>query len=166
MKTQAQIKKYLSNCSIDIDMTVKYHHWGDIVLGSLTVRERGSEGKMFLYIKGQASFKKGLQPTHRRFVHMSGLEHGFYGASIETEVGFKKTGSDYKNSKRAEMFFDLIKKVIEDKNLYYVYPECEFSQIIAALEVLGCPMSGYTMCDGKDFREWQALQPDSNIQTG
>ena len=64
----------------------------------------------------------------------------FYGSHIETRqpiLGTTGAGSPCEKPARAAAFKKLIEATVEKYNLRHVHPDCELSQLVAALELLG-----------------------------
>ncbi len=136
--TKSKMKKLLQNCHVDVDFSLQHYSWGSLIKGSLAVVEN-NESKLQVVVKAQANYTKDFIPTKMRFKHIMGMEHGFYGAQAETKVSMSgHSHSPYERVDYAEAFFAVINEIIEETNLGYKYPDCEFSKIIGALETLGC----------------------------
>lgn len=78
----------------------------------------------------------------------------FYAVKIRTISRLDGYESGSEDPALAANFFKLIRGVIENKNLRYVYPSCELAQVIAALEELGCELDE-VIVEGKEFATWR-----------
>jgi hypothetical protein len=61
----------------------------------------------------------------------------WYAGNVETEARMWYGGTDTKTPERAESFFKIVKDIIAKYNIRYIYPNCELSQCLKALEYLG-----------------------------
>ena len=67
----------------------------------------------------------------------------------------------FRNPDRVATFFEIVRATVDKYNIRHVYPDCELSQILAALDKLGCKLyDGVTVCD-KDRIEWNQIRRDS-----
>ena len=78
---------------------------------------------------------------------------GFYAVQSDAKISLKYSYCVRDNPETAQSVFALISEVIADKNFEYVTPHCDLTQVIRALQVLGCEWSD-TIMNGKPYREW------------
>lgn len=81
----------------------------------------------------------------------------FYAVQAQCSVGFCGWG-DQPELDRITGLRKLIDRAIVDGNLYHVYPDCEFSRLLGALERLGVKCisgTGDVTINGEDLGDWR-----------
>lgn len=162
---QSEIKKILKKSTCSVSVTESQQ---GIFSARLLIERQGvefSSDKNFLIIDAQANDLKdvpknldgssvtgGNESPKNVFRHLSGVGR-FYGVHIDTRVDLDLgMGRDNTDPKRAQVVFDLVSKVVEDKNLYHV-TNCVLTQVVTALESLGCKLTDVEI-DRKSVVEW------------
>lgn len=168
----SDVRKRLKESRYKVDLFVPWHGDGSIIQAHVHIteaypKEPGGHRETFLTVEMQANDvwsprrlgMSGLDKEYHRGVkNLPGLGY-FYGSSIETEqrvLGFG--GMDYKNPARAAAFAKLIQETVKKHNLHYKHPDCELSQLVAALETLGCTEDQWKWCKSQggvtELRDW------------
>jgi hypothetical protein len=155
LKTKSAVKKHLKKCQVKV--SVGRTGYG-FFKASLRIEDPTvAFDKTFLHVEAQANDlsygdnrAKDSEPESS-FRHLLDIS-GFYAVQIDCKERLDLYGSDYENPERARVFFQVIREIISDKNLGYVYPKCVLSQVLAALESLGCYIE--FSVNGQDVAHW------------
>lgn len=166
----SELKAALRGCYVDVHISCRYQGTFEAVLEIRRATDSmekydWSAKDLFLAIRFQANdtfaASMGNEPEYTRgFRRLPGVGY-FYAGRIETEhCPLWNHVEAAKGPDRAESFCKLIRQVVEDKNLGYKHPQCELTQTLAALYLLGTTegeWSYWTAQGGRvSLREWIA----------
>lgn len=84
---------------------------------------------------------------------------GFYAAEVRTKHTYAFGSHGYDSPERAECFWNVVKATVEKYNLRHVYPDCELSQITAALEKLGATIALAKINRSEDLHAFNQHRP-------
>lgn len=79
---------------------------------------------------------------------------GFYALHANAKIDLRERYDQDDSPTRLLNIMKLVNSVIDAKNLSFVYPECQLSQFIAALEILGCSV-GLNEINYEDAWKWK-----------
>ncbi len=158
------MRSILKGSTVTLDVSRGSGFVSDILLGSLSIwTGQEPDRDLFLRLEGQADDWMANHPEPRLPDPTTPIRSwwnlyrvgGFYAACVKVEAYFRGTDRGYRSPERAREFLQLIHKTIETFNFNAVYPECEFSQIAAALDRLGATVPNHLdRIEGTDSHSW------------
>lgn len=158
MKT-TQIKKNLKNASIEIRS--QEQNYGYLATW-LLVRYQDNYGPTTLIridaqsnslLSNDSLTDRKTAKTHNN-LWFPGFS-GSYAAGCKAEIKFSYGSNDYDNPERCLNFMKVIRATIEKYNINHVYPDCELSQIVTAMERLGSNVTETYINDSSETMEWK-----------
>ncbi len=161
----SEIKKHLKSTKIEIrakEGTYALTVWFVLEMTTLDYFRINAQANDCMEVNGYERERKTSKMHYK--LNYPGFT-GTYAARIEIE---HRLFSLNEHSDNAKKLVQVIEKEVEQKNLSYVYPDCQMSQILTALESLGATvvLNETNGCsDSVDWRKkrrekWQSFQDE------
>lgn len=158
---KSELKKLLKTCTYTVNIFAPTH---EVYTAKLIINNpHNTYLRTVLLVNAQANDSKGPNAREsdknvKAFLKMPGIG-SFYGVRVNAEVNYDLMGTEYLDPSRAQAFFDLVRECIDKHNIQYVYPECVLSQILKALEYMGCTREEVNVC-GVPYSDWYKVHKE------